>query len=405
MIQGLHGMFENQARVERYNISKVLFAYKMTEGSLISPHVIKVMSYIETLDMLGSELKDDLATEVILQSPLASYESFIMNFHMNGMEKFMIELHGMLKIVEESIKKNPNHVMMIQKEKKNRKCWTSPKGKGKEKVSDEPSSSKPKTKRKSGPSPNEEYFHCHKKGHWFRNYKKYLEEKKKGSETFTSGINDIEINIAVSSSDSWVFDTRSMIHTCKTLQWLSQTRRFAKGELDVHVGNGAKVVAIAVGTYHMTLPSELVLKLNNCYCIPALCNNTISSSCLKEADGFEIIIKNKCCSIYYNGIFHAHCLLVNGLYVLDLENKSVCNINMKQALLNDLNPTFIWHYRLAHINKKNIERLHKDDLLNSFDFESFNMCKSCLLEKMTKAPFTSQSERLSDLYILMYVDQ
>jgi hypothetical protein len=158
-----------------------------------------------------------------------------MNFHMNGMEKTMAELHGMLKIAEDSIKKNPNHVMMVQKEKKKRKRWMPPKGKGKEKVSDEPSSSKPKTKGKSDPSPHEECFHCHKKGHWFRNYKKYLEEqnKKKGSETSASGINVIEINITVSCSDFWVFDTRSMIHTCKSLQRLSLTRRFAKGELDV----------------------------------------------------------------------------------------------------------------------------------------------------------------------------
>jgi hypothetical protein len=157
--------------------------------------------------------------------------------------------------------------MMAQKEKKKRKCWTPPKGKDKKKVSDEPSSSKPKTKGKSSHSPNEECFHCHKKGYWFRNCKKYLEEqkKKKGNETSTLGINVIEINIVVSSSDSWVFDIGSMIHTCKLLQGLNLTRRFAKGELDVHVGNGAKVEAIAVGTFHMPLPSRLVLKLNNCY--------------------------------------------------------------------------------------------------------------------------------------------
>jgi hypothetical protein len=149
--------------------------------------------------------------------------------------------------------------MMVQKEKKKRKSWTPPKDKGKEKVFDEPSSSKLKTKGKSGPSPNETCFHCHKNGHWLRNCKKYLEEqkkkKKKGSDTSTSGINGIEINIIVSSSDSWVFDTRLMIQTCKSLQGLCLTRRFAKGELDVHVDHGAKVAAIAVGTYHLSLPS------------------------------------------------------------------------------------------------------------------------------------------------------
>jgi hypothetical protein len=197
-------------------------------------------------------------------------------------------------------------------------------------------------------------------------------QKKKGSETFASGINVIEINIAVSSSDSCVFDIGSMIHTCKSLQGLSLTRRFAKGELDVHIGNGAKVAAIAVGTFHLPLPSGLVLELNNCYCIPVLCKNIISSSGLEEVDGYEIIIKNKHCSIYYNGIFYAHCPLVNGLYVLNLEDKFACNINAKRAQLNDLNPNFIWHCHLSHINKKCIERLHKDGLLSSFGFESFD---------------------------------
>jgi hypothetical protein len=75
-----------------------------------------------------------------------------MNIPMNDMEKIVAELHGMLKTAENSIKKNPNHVMKpriamscmgcFQKEKK-RKCWMPPKGKGKEKDSDEPSSSKP----------------------------------------------------------------------------------------------------------------------------------------------------------------------------------------------------------------------------------------------------------------------
>jgi hypothetical protein len=111
--------------------------------------------------------------------------------------------------------------------------------------------------------------------------------------------------------------------------------------LDVHVGNGAKVAAVAVDTYHLSLPSGLMLRLNNCYCVPALCKNIISSSCLEEVDGYEIIIKNKHCSIYYNDIFYTHCPSVNGLYILDLEDESICNINTKRARLNDLNHTFI----------------------------------------------------------------
>jgi hypothetical protein len=230
------------------------------------------------------------------------------------------------------------------------------------------------------------------------------EKKKKGSETSTSGINVIEMNIALSSSESWVFDTGSMIHTCKSLQGLNETRRFARGELDVRVGNGTKVAVLAVSTYHLSLPSGLVLELNNCYCILALSKNIISSSFLEEVDGFKTVIENKRCPIFCNGIFYAHCPFVNGLYVIHLEDKSICNINTKRLRPNDLNPTFIWHCCLGHINEKRIEQLHKDGLLSSFDFETFDTCESCLLGKMTKAPFTGHSERASDLLGLVHTD-
>jgi hypothetical protein len=81
-----------------------------------------------------------------------------------------------------------------------------------------------------------------------------------------------------------------MIHTCKSLQGLSLTKRFSKGKSDVRVRNGAENATIAVGTYHPLLSLGFVLELNNCYCIPALCKNIICSSSLEEVDGYEIII-------------------------------------------------------------------------------------------------------------------
>jgi hypothetical protein len=60
--------------------------------------------------------------------------------------------------------------------------------------------------------------------------------------------------------------------------------------------------------------------------------------------------------------------------------------------------------RFGHINEKRIERLHKDGLVSSFDFESFDTCEYCLLGKMTKAPFTGQSERSSNLLGLVHTD-
>jgi hypothetical protein len=53
-----------------------------------------------------------------------------------------------------------------------------------------------------------------------------------------------------------------MIHTYKSLHGLSLTRRFANGELDVCVGNGAMVAAIVVDIYHfgVTLRTNFGIK-------------------------------------------------------------------------------------------------------------------------------------------------
>ena len=39
------------------------------------------------------------------------------------------------------------------------------------------------------------------------------------------------------------------------------------------MGNGARVVALAVGVYDLTLPSGLVFHLNNCYYVPDSCHS------------------------------------------------------------------------------------------------------------------------------------
>ena len=96
----------------------------------------------------------------------------------------------------------------------------------------------------------------------------YLEDlKKKRSETSTSGIYIIEVNLSISAS--WVLDTGCASHICTNVQALRNSRASTKGEMDLRVGNGARVAAIAVGTYHLSLPSGIVLELDDCCYVPA----------------------------------------------------------------------------------------------------------------------------------------
>ena len=92
----------------------------------------------------------------------------------------------------------------------------------------------------------------------------------------------------------------------------------AQGEIDIRVGNKARVAALEVGTMQLQFPSGFILELNNCYYIPALSRNIISASCLMS-QGYEFNLKDNCCSFYLNGMFHSYAPIVDGLFILNLE--------------------------------------------------------------------------------------
>src|SRR3954463_7158440 len=94
-----------------------------------------MMEYMQAFYHLGHPLTPESATDTILGSLPPSYNSFITNFHMHGMEKKPTELHGMLKIAERDIKKGTHQVLMVQNTAKFKKSCTKKKAntKGKDK--------------------------------------------------------------------------------------------------------------------------------------------------------------------------------------------------------------------------------------------------------------------------------
>jgi hypothetical protein len=90
----------------------------------------------------------------------------------------------------------------------------------------------------------------------------------------------IENYLATSHSNSWVLDTRCDFHICNNDQELKRGRRLLKGEVDLRMGNVARVAALDLGTYNLTLPSEMLLELDNCYFVLTLARNIVSISYL-----------------------------------------------------------------------------------------------------------------------------
>jgi hypothetical protein len=171
-----------------------------------------------------------------------------------------------------------------------------------------------------------------------------------------------------------------------------RSRSVERGEVDFRVGNNARAAALSVGTMQLHLPPGFILEMNNCYFVPSLSRNILSPSCLMK-DGYSFVSENNGCVISKDNMFVACASIVNGLFVLNLDDSPICNISAKGSQPNDLSPTYIWHCRLGHISEKRMKKLHNDGLLTSFDFESYETCEACLLGKMTKMTFSGFPEK------------
>ena len=130
-------------------------------------------------------------------------------------------------------------------------------------------------------------------------------------------------------------------------------------------------------------------------------------SCLLQY-GYSFKTENNCYYVYMNKTFYGHTPNVDGLLNLDRGNTHIHSIDAKRCKVDNDSATYLWHCRLGHIGVERMKKLHADGLLESLDYESFDTCEPCLMDKITKTPFYGTMERANDLlekYIPMYAIQ
>ncbi|XP_065879874.1 uncharacterized protein [Euphorbia lathyris] len=172
----LKRMFQDQARRERYLTIKALCSTDMQPGTSVSTHVLKLKGYIDTLSRLGSPLPAELAVDIILGSLHESFNQFIVHYHMQGLDKSVVELHSMLKLAEQSFKRIPK-VLLVNK-------GNVPIGKSKSKAKAQ--KAKSMARKAASPKarlalPDDICHECKEKGHW-KNTCSKLREKQKGKD-------------------------------------------------------------------------------------------------------------------------------------------------------------------------------------------------------------------------------
>ncbi|GJU92897.1 retrotransposon protein, putative, ty1-copia subclass [Tanacetum coccineum] len=381
MIKELKAMFEKQAGVERFDLIQTFHACKQEQGKPVAAYVIQMKGYVDQLERLGYVLPQDVVVGLILNGLTTDFSGFVRNYNMHNMGKTVGELHAMLIEYEKGLPKKAEtpQVMMIKGgkiQKANKKSLKAKgkgkaNGKGKDKQVYIPKPKNPKPSAKEHPAKDDACHHCKEVGHWKRNCHVYLAEllkkKKQVGSASSSGIFTIEL--FAFPNKSWVYDTGCGTNICITKQGFREARKLKQGALYLYVGNGVRAQVEAIGSFDLVLPNGLVICLDNCHYAPSITRG--------------VVLVHRWFGKWICPAFYKFCT--------------------KRAKHN-LDSTYLWHCRLAHISKKRIEKLQHEGLLKSTDDESFDQCVSCLSGKMTRKSFPHRPERATDLLGIIHTD-
>nr|GEZ88768.1 hypothetical protein [Tanacetum cinerariifolium] len=196
---------------------------------------------------------------------------------------------------------------------------------------------KPKTPpppKKDNPTKDAICHQCGEVGHWRRNCPMYLaklmKKKKLSQGASTSSIFTIELYSFLSKS--WIYNTGCGTYICITTQGLRGSKKLKPGALSLYVGDGHRTAVEVIGTYHLELPSGLVIVLNNCHYAPFITRGVILVSRLFD-DGFvNRFDDNNVISISKNKLVYFKAIPRDGIYEIDMSSSNTNDSSIKMAI-------------------------------------------------------------------------
>ena len=147
---------------------KALLNTKMAEESQVQKHVLKMISHLNELEVLGAEVDGKIQIDIVLMSLPESFNNFRLTYNMSKLNYSLAELLKELQVAEGIIgHKRSLHVM------EKGSSSSVKKGKGKKKVSKldaKPKKQQQQQKPKVGDGkPKGKCFTCGQKGHYKNN--------------------------------------------------------------------------------------------------------------------------------------------------------------------------------------------------------------------------------------------
>ena len=368
----LNEMLGKQGRSARQETMWQIYNTKMIDGTSLREHCLRMISNLNTLEVLGADIDGESQVDMILQSLPKSFMEFRLNYNMNKKSYSLSELMNELVAAEAILDTSSVDANMVEA------STSQPKSKGKGKKKKKNYFNKQDGKQiVLGVANKGKCFQCGEKGYWKRNCPKFRAANNKGMKsTFL-----LEICLVQNPTDSWCVDSSCTNHIYNSLQGFQETRKLSEGELFLTLACGSRIPVIVVRVFNLYFDCR-VLKLEDCLYVPNVHRNLISTTYLGK-NGYCAIQKDNVV-IKKDKVFICSGNIFDGLYILtpdkheldnsELDNDShVKSLNRKFPSTND---AYLWHLGLGHINSNMIQRLIKDGLLEPMDFDEFPDRKS-----------------------------
>ncbi|KAK4727159.1 hypothetical protein R3W88_032076 [Solanum pinnatisectum] len=104
MLKSLKEMFGEQNCAAKQTAMKALLTTKMVEGSPVKDHMLKMMSYMNELEILGIVIDKKSQVEMIQQTLSDSFQQFRLNYNMKKIGLSLAKLLNELTVAESIIK-------------------------------------------------------------------------------------------------------------------------------------------------------------------------------------------------------------------------------------------------------------------------------------------------------------
>ncbi|GKE74727.1 hypothetical protein Tco_1536768 [Tanacetum coccineum] len=241
-------MLIQQAEQELLQTKRDFHSCKQEEGQSASSYVLKMKGYIDNLERLGYPVTLSLVVSLILISLRKEFNGFVQNYNMHSLGKTVNELHGILKLHEQTLALPKNNATAL------------PAGNGKNKHAYAPKPKIPPLPKREDPANESIYHECGEIGHWKRNFPKYLAEllkKKKNAAYGAGGLGIFAIELNTFLNRSWIYATGCGTHICNTTQGLRASRKLKSRALSLYVGNSQHEAVEAIGVFYLCLSSGL----------------------------------------------------------------------------------------------------------------------------------------------------